>query len=364
MIKSCEIEFYQSHKNTQIEFSPGLNTIIGSSDNGKSSILRAKLWVIMNKPMGDEFHSWFSNKKDVTRVAIEFDDCWIEKKRVNNSNVYITSESEGRAIEAMGRDLPSEISSLTRMIDHNIQTQKNPYFLLQDTAGEVARKLNQLVGLDIIDTLYKNLNSRISKTTSQIETNKIETESLENNIEKLSFIDSLDKELLELEKNQEKLDQNENKINIGYALLISFRSITSSQEKHKRLKEAGKEVDEIERSVTLYKENNKKITKIGSFLTDLSTITKSIETNKEWLQIEKEYIEIREHTEKYKREKEKIVRLNSILDQYKKCIKKINEWDVYLTNQTFKYRSLLKQRPKCPICSSPLTAKFIEEILL
>ena len=41
MIKSVGIVNFQSHEETAIEFSPGLNVIAGGSDAGKSSILRA-----------------------------------------------------------------------------------------------------------------------------------------------------------------------------------------------------------------------------------------------------------------------------------------------------------------------------------
>ena len=38
MIKSLEIKNVQSHKNSRLEFSPGINALVGTSNNGKSAI--------------------------------------------------------------------------------------------------------------------------------------------------------------------------------------------------------------------------------------------------------------------------------------------------------------------------------------
>ena len=52
MIRKLNIQNIQSHKNTELEFSPGINAIVGSSNNGKSAILRALYWVRYNRPLG------------------------------------------------------------------------------------------------------------------------------------------------------------------------------------------------------------------------------------------------------------------------------------------------------------------------
>ena len=51
-ILKVEIKDFQSHKNTNIEFSEGFNCIIGRSDSGKSAILRALRLVICNDLRG------------------------------------------------------------------------------------------------------------------------------------------------------------------------------------------------------------------------------------------------------------------------------------------------------------------------
>ena len=57
MFKGLEIENFESHKDTQIDFDNGVNAIIGTSDSGKSSIRRAIEWAIHNRPQGFGFKS-------------------------------------------------------------------------------------------------------------------------------------------------------------------------------------------------------------------------------------------------------------------------------------------------------------------
>jgi DNA repair exonuclease SbcCD ATPase subunit len=74
MIKRIEIKNFQAHKNTEIDFDPGVNVISGASDAGKSSIFRALLWVITNRPSGDSIKNWDCKKDDTTEVRIGLSD--------------------------------------------------------------------------------------------------------------------------------------------------------------------------------------------------------------------------------------------------------------------------------------------------
>ena len=65
MIKSIQIKNIQSHKDTSLEFSPGINAIVGSSNNGKSAVLRALYWARYNRPLGTDtlLSHWAVDKK-------------------------------------------------------------------------------------------------------------------------------------------------------------------------------------------------------------------------------------------------------------------------------------------------------------
>ena len=76
MLIQLVIENFQSHEKTALEFCSGINTIVGSSNSGKSAILRALYWVVYNKPGGFGFSShWNLDKKgalkDPVQVALQ-----------------------------------------------------------------------------------------------------------------------------------------------------------------------------------------------------------------------------------------------------------------------------------------------------
>ena len=58
MIKNLLLKNFQSHIDSKIEFDSGFNVICGSSDSGKSALLRALMWVIANRPSGDSIKNW------------------------------------------------------------------------------------------------------------------------------------------------------------------------------------------------------------------------------------------------------------------------------------------------------------------
>ena len=47
---------FQSHLNTVIELHPGLNILVGESDQGKTAIIRALRWLFYNEPRGTGFY--------------------------------------------------------------------------------------------------------------------------------------------------------------------------------------------------------------------------------------------------------------------------------------------------------------------
>ena len=94
MIVSVDIVNFQSHPNTHIDFTEGLNVLVGSSRSGKSAIRRAIMWVITNRPSGLGVISWWNKKGDKlvseTKVTITLDNgTVISRVRSPELNGYI-----------------------------------------------------------------------------------------------------------------------------------------------------------------------------------------------------------------------------------------------------------------------------------
>lgn len=167
MIQSITIKNFQSHKKTHLAFSKGVNVIVGLSDCGKSSIIRAIRWCLFNKPSGDDFVSWWSSKCSVT-VAFT-DGSWIKRQRKGSSSIYKLFTDSKQVFKAFGQNVPEEISKHANIHDINCQFQLDSPFLLSQSPGDVAKTLNEVADLEVIDRTLGNLNSSTREENQRIE---------------------------------------------------------------------------------------------------------------------------------------------------------------------------------------------------
>ena len=207
MITELYIDNFQSHKETKIIFTQGVNVIVGKSDTGKSAIIRALRWLVFNRPMGEAFRSHWGGDTEVEAIIDGMGA--VSRLRSKSENLYIVDRNH--EYKALKGEVPSEIQELLKLTDINFQGQIDPHFLLSKTSGEAASLLNQASNLHLIDVGTKNLasglkNKKISllATAEQIQMRQEELESYEH-------VDEYDEELVALEKIQLEVSVLENK---------------------------------------------------------------------------------------------------------------------------------------------------------
>jgi len=200
MIKSIHIENFQSHKNTTLTLSDGVNVVIGSSDSGKTAIIRALNWLVNNKPAGEDFRSSWGG--DTTVDIILNKDMCVSRERTKE-NLYIISSNKGvmaQEFKSFGQDVPQEIKQLLNFSDINIQYQLDSPFLLSATAGEVGRYLNKIVSLDKIDSTLSNIEKRRRKIKSEIEMFKGQLSQQNEELKKYDDLDEIEEKIKQIEK--------------------------------------------------------------------------------------------------------------------------------------------------------------------
>ena len=162
MLQKVILENFQAHEHSEIEFSEGINVISGASDQGKSSVIRAIRWVLENRPSGFAFKR--EGAEGPTRVTLIFDTGKIVKTRSETENsykVYKAGSKKCLEFKALRSDVPEEVREISQFGPYNIQYQFGTSFLLDDSPGEVAKRINSLSGVTIIDDILKETNSRI-----------------------------------------------------------------------------------------------------------------------------------------------------------------------------------------------------------
>jgi DNA repair exonuclease SbcCD ATPase subunit len=174
MIKHIELINFQGHKSSSLEFSPGVNVILGSSDSGKSSIFRALLWVLTNRPSGSAFRRTSSK---LTSVTVESDKGKVTRKKSDTKNLYAVVETgkDRLVLKAFGQDLPADIHHILPIDTFfSIQHQADPHFLLSSNSSEVGKVFNKVARVQLIDSSIRYVgrilkNARVFEKFSQSE---------------------------------------------------------------------------------------------------------------------------------------------------------------------------------------------------
>ena len=227
MIRKIKINNFQSHKESELVFDPGLNVIVGSSDSGKTAIIMALLWALTNKPSGDFFKSFWGGD---TQIELTIDENIVIRNK-GTKNFYILKDlnkKNNKEFKAFGQDVQDEIKTLLNINDINFQKQHDSSFLLSDSSGEVARYLNDIVNLNKIDFSLSNVESKKRAEKSNIARLEAEEKQLEKNIkEKFINLDEIEKKAEAAEKSAEeyeKLTFDIDKLN-GYVNNINAEQI-------------------------------------------------------------------------------------------------------------------------------------------
>lgn len=162
MIKRLEIKNFQAHASSDLRLAPGLNVIVGPTDSGKTSVPRALWWLLHNRPLGTAFRSSWAKPSDPTSVVAELDDgTKLVRLRTDTKNIYsLQTTDRSEEYKAIGGEVPPTITAALAIDESAFQGQHDRHYLLSDNPGEVARKLNAIVGdLSLIDVALSRVRS-------------------------------------------------------------------------------------------------------------------------------------------------------------------------------------------------------------
>ena len=165
MIEEVDIRNFQAHGATHIEFDPKITTIVGASDLGKSAIFRALGWVALNNVPGDA-HIKNGKKQAIVTLKANGHTIVRERQRGGASNTYTVDDKE---LKAFGTDTPPDVTKATRLAPINFQFQHDGPFWFGVSAGEVARQINAIVDLSIIDHTLMEVGQTVRKRKSTLE---------------------------------------------------------------------------------------------------------------------------------------------------------------------------------------------------
>lgn len=201
-IKKVLIKNFQSHENTEVDLENGINVFVGPSDSGKSAILRALRWNLMNQPSGGEFVK--EGSREAT-VIVEWSDGHAVRRMRNKTgskNTY-TLLKDGVVLEeytGFGSKVPPPILEITGIdpeLRFNFASQLEAPFLLSETPKVRAETIGNLEELGRIDVELTSVNEDINLKRKEQKNQyaKLQQRELEKNALALEVVANESKEL-------------------------------------------------------------------------------------------------------------------------------------------------------------------------
>ena len=314
MIQKLTLKNFEAHKDTLIDFENGVTIIKGNSNAGKSSLFRALRFVLLNEPGGEDFINFTENE---TEVTLQYNNHIVTraKARGNKRNEYIV---DGKVLKAFGQGVPDEVKQVFGLSEINYEWQfdKRP-FLLAETGGYIAGKLNEIVNLDLIDISLKNIEQKRRSVNKDIENVSKQLEDILPQIDSYSWIDKAEKELAIIENKEIELNKNKILLTDLFTVLENYNRLTDDYDSIYTISD--RTINALVQDIDRYKVNN---ISYNNMVLLHDNYTKAIDMHKQIVVIPTEFVvESMQALETYKHTinilEGSTTLLNSILEQNK-----------------------------------------------
>jgi hypothetical protein len=197
VIEKLYIKNFQRHAKSKIDLDQ-VTTIVGRSDSGKSAVIRALRWVMLNQPRGAEF---VKHGEDDCAVRVVIDEKDVVRRKTKKANEY---EMLGRDFVAFGSNVPEPIADFLAVDELNFQDQHDPPFWLSLSAGEVSKRINEIVDLSIVDETLQRSKSRQKKAKDKVAAVQTNFEDIKKKCEDLEWTVECNEDLKEIKEFRER----------------------------------------------------------------------------------------------------------------------------------------------------------------
>lgn len=223
MFTSIDLISFQKHRKRQFDLAP-VTVFCGPTGKGKSSILRAFEWLAQNRPGGDAFVSW---DDDHSKVKLAVDGYRVTRKKGKGVNSYHLDEEE---YVAFGSDVPDTIAELLNVDERNFQNQHDAPFWLSLTSGQVAKELNEIIDLGVIDSTLANIAKQLRLARSTKEVVEVRLKEARDARAKLSWV--VDAKLVydELVRKDNGLSENRTRIDALETIIANVKVCVTRQQ--------------------------------------------------------------------------------------------------------------------------------------
>ena len=266
-IKQVKLINFQDHKETTVDFTEGVNLIVGSSDAGKSAILRAVNFVFQNDLRGNSFIRVGTTECSVTIV---FSD-GIEITRVKGTDVnnYILKDEneELHVFSKVASTVPEQIQKY--LGNPPLDDKKRPIayadqmanlFLVDLNSSDLPRTLSELTGIQHLQTAAETLGKNARSYDRSIKERNDKIKKLNDDLVQYQYVDkdydsisTIQSELNNLSNTLENINKARNFIKRNNEISSEAKKINNLSSKYKSLADIKPQIENLSNLLTSIK---------------------------------------------------------------------------------------------------------------
>lgn len=353
MLTKVFIKNFQAHSKSTLKLCPGVNIITGHSDNGKSSIIRSIGWVISNRPSGNAFRRDGTSEDEPIVVKLVTDDSGqIVRRKSAQENAYKTDDEVFKALRS---DVPDEIAELLDLSEVNIQGQHSPYFLINDSPGEVAKKLYSLIDMDVIDSVLSRINKRVLQLNNEAKSSLASADRKRDEIAEFPDLDALEKSAVKCVKMQGIVSANKKSINTINEILSKVVDAEGIINGTLYIFHEEDAILKCEKMLKSALSTRKHVNILSQIVTSLDKCTEEIKEASQWCEgMHKELDAFDERYKEYLKIQNEIELLTTALAKYEKAENALETAEVSLQKASNSLAAFIKKNPICPLCGGKM----------
>jgi chromosome segregation ATPase len=357
-LEQIKIQNFQSHKNTELNLNSGINAITGSSDVGKSSITRAIYWVLTNRPTGTAFQSYWANKEGTT-IELVLDGVPVKRIRSKAKNSYELGKTK---FDVVKTDVPEEVLQFLNLSDVNIQNQHDKYFLLQDSAGEVAKKLNSVANLEIIDFALKEVNSDISQNSGRINNTEVEIYELKNKLEGFKHLDGIESLLKKLSTQIAEQEEIEITLCNLHDLIGGIEAVEEDLQNLDLWLNIENDMRPLLENIEQFRVITNEIHSLQKLCQSIESIEVEIDQISEYVKCEPEVEILLSQILEYRTVLQEIKSISKLCLEIAIVADSIEQLDETISKATDEAVNIISENKLCPLCGNEITDNAIEHV--
>lgn len=198
-LKKLSLKNFQVHATKSVAFDKRNTTLVGDNDSGKTTILRALLFLTLNQGDSKELISW---GKEKLSVELEVDGHTIKRVKGDKVNAYYL---DGKKYVSFGRGkVPKPIETALNLSSVNFQHQFALPFWFMDSPGQVSKNLNEIVNLDVIDKSLSEAANLVKKAKARLELSKERFKNSRKELKELDWVPDMADGLVRIRRLDER----------------------------------------------------------------------------------------------------------------------------------------------------------------